>query len=582
MALWPMTEDDYEAVEAEHLDQQRAEEERQEEHKILEHMDAEDTENQDELERRWREDVTQDPCAQLAWEQFEADASRQMEEEAAERLFWGSLPQRAVGRTYPQPLQPRPTTSNTLSFSKTVPAQLQQFIPSGKLQNLAPQGMTKPEILTQHSPNEKPKKLTPRDVANAFCATEDIIITGNAIYWFNGKIYQLMTKEDMRRLIVDKCRTAAEQIGTSGFVEDIFRCIFDEPSICHQNVQPSPDELVFLDGVLNLRTGNFIDHSPKIFATSYLTANYRNGLITSCPKFDRFVTTIANRDAILERRIWEMLGYIFTQDQRGKVFFVLQGPSGSGKSVLGNFMRTCFNKEAVSSLDLHSLGKNFSKADLIGRRICLDLDLPSGAIDAKAISSLKKLTGSDPVTTDVKYMPMVSFLNTAKFIFATNHAILCESADDAFERRIVTIPFTRVIPQENQNFDLLSQLERERDAVIVKALSAYWGLRENHYIFSGDYLINAAVSRGVDLPDCIAQFFFESCTQADVWTPTYTFFDEFVHRFGPICAKNTFSELFYLVVKGACPSVTKCRERINGQGNPLWGFRGVQLRKDDV
>lgn len=169
-------------------------------------------------------------------------------------------------------------------------------------------------------------------------------------------------------------------------------------------------------------------------------------------------------------------------------------------------------------------------------------------------------------------------MNTAKFLFATNHALYYEHDDDAFGRRIVVLPFTRAIPQSEQNFDLLAELEEERDAVIVKALAAYCELRERHYIFSGDFIINAAVSGGVEISDRIAQFFFENCVGADTWTPTSVFFEEFCHQFGTTCAKNTFSEIFNLIVKGACPSVTKQRGRINGQGNPVWGYQGLALK----
>lgn len=577
MSLWSLTDDDFEAIEAERLDQQRPEEERQLERELLEQRDMDgEIEDQDILARLHQESLEADPAyllylkdRQEAYDRFEA------EQEAAERVFGDGL---SLNTDFPYPMTP---TNSMLRTPQDSPMQPQRLIPNGKPQEPTPQALKKPETSAQKSPKEKPKKLTPRDVANVFCTAEDIVITGNAMYWFDEIIYRLMAKEDMRRLIVEKCRSAVEQIGTSGFVEDVFRCVFDEPRICQRDIQPSPDELVFLDGVLNLKTGSFTKHSPKIFATSYLTVNYRNGLTTSCPRFDNFVATISNGNPVLERRIWEMLGYIFTQDQRGKVFFVLQGPSDSGKSILGNFVRKCFNKEAVSSLELHSLGKDFSKSDLIGRRLCLDLDLPAGPINVNAVNNLKKLTGSDPVTTNVKYMPYVSFLNTAKFLYATNHALYYEYTDGAFERRIVVIPFTKVIPQSEQNFDLLSQLEQEKDAVAVKALSFYYELRERHYIFSGDFTINATVSGGVNLPDLVAQFFNESCMEADVWTSTSEFYEEFCRQHGMMCAMNTFSEVLYLIAKGAYPSVEKKRGRINGQGNPVGGYLGLALRTND-
>lgn len=592
MALWPMTDDDYEAMEAERLWQQRSEEDRQFEREFLEQQDRENAiEDQDILDRRWRESIDQDPDAQLAWEKFVENDAQEAEAAAAEQAFWDKLARETMEKPIaPQFSCPMLPTNSTLEAPQAPLMQPRRLIPNEKFQKTESQQQTAdPQQETEEKISPQPRKshsdaddkLTSYDVAQKLIAHEHFLVIKNAIYWFNKRIYELLSKENALRLIVDRCRLEVKRVGSGNFVEQVFKCLQQEPSIVRDDLLPSPDEVAFLDGVLNLKTGDFLPHSPKFFVTSYLNANYHNGQVTPCPCFDRFISTIANGDFLLERRIWEMLGYVFVQDQRGKVFFVLQGPSGSGKSVLGNFIRTCFNKEAVSSLELHSFGKNFSKSDLIGRRICLDLDLPDETIDAKAISSLKKLTGSDPVTTDVKYMPLISFMNTAKFLFATNHALYYEHSDDAFKRRIVVIPFTQVIPQPEQNFDLLKDLEQERDAVIVKALSAYCELRERHYIFSGDYTLNATISGGVDLPDLVAQFFNENCMEANIWTPTSEFYEKFCRQFGAVCAKNTFSEMFHLIIKGACPSVEKKRDRIKGQRNPVWGYQGLALKTED-
>ena len=147
--------------------------------------------------------------------------------------------------------------------------------------------------------------------------------------------------------------------------------------------------------------------------------------------------------------------------------------------------RGCINQEAVSSLDLHSFGKNFALADLIGKRLCIDLDLPANCINGGAVSLLKKLTGGDLLSTDIKYMPRINFINTAKFLFATNHPILVDTPDEAFWQRMIVIPFVNSIPREQQDHGLLDKFEAERSAIVVKALGYYRQLRANNYIFTG-------------------------------------------------------------------------------------------------
>lgn len=586
MLPWPLTEDDQEAIEAEQLYQERTEEERHEELRILEQMDVEDTEDQDELDRHWHEAVAGDPYALLAQAEFETTTLEELRKETEEHRIWDKLErQMKVSQLTTQLPDELPSTAPETSFPQITPTPIQRFIPKGDTPQIASQVEQLPtkSIPIQRQPQPaKRQKLKPREVANIFCTTENLVISGNAIYMFKGRNFEFMSKESMRREIVRRCRTAVEEVGTSGFVEDVFRCIFDEPNICHHDIQPSPDELVFLDGVLNLKTGRFGAHSPEIFATSYLEANYCNGLATACPKFDHFVATIANGGTLLERRIWEMLGYILSQDQRGKVFFVLQGPSGTGKSVLGNFIRGCFNKEAVSALALHAFGENFLLSDLIGKRLCADLDLSGETINSKAASYLKKMTGGDLLTTNVKYMPPVSFMNTAKLLFSTNHALFTEVFDDAFQGRIIVVPFSVIIPQSEWDTDLVEHLSEERDAVVVKALSAYCALRDHNYIFSGEFVINATVDGGSNLADKVTQFVFENCVEAaDVWTPTSTFYEQFIKEFGRVCNDIAFSKLFFQIISGAVPSAKRFRKRVNRSGNPISGFVGLILRDND-
>ena len=241
---------------------------------------------------------------------------------------------------------------------------------------------------------------------------------------------------------------------------------------------------------------------------------------------------LADNNPLLIRRIWEVIGYLSTQDHRGKVFVLFQGVPDSRKSVLGNFIRGCVNPEGSISLDLHSFSKNFALADVVGKQLCIDLDLPGGIINERAASFLKKMTGGDLLSTDVKYMSRVSFVNTTKLLFGTNHALYTADVDSAFLRRIVVIPFTKNIPRSEQDLNLLTRLEAERDAVVVKALSAYCVLRENKYIFSGNFALNGAIGGTEQLSDKITKLFIKNCEEAiGTWTPTDTFYAKFIEKY---------------------------------------------------
>lgn len=298
-----------------------------------------------------------------------------------------------------------------------------------------------------------------------------------------------------------------------------------------------------------------------------------------CPVFDHFVAGIAGGDLSLEYRIWEVLGYYLTQDQRGKCFVVLQGPPDSGKSLFGNFLRECFNKEAVSSLDLHSFGSTFALADIIGKRLCIDLDLPAGSVNSRAASILKKMTGGDMLSASIKYMPSINFINTAKFFFASNHAVIPHIRDEAFLKRLVVVPFFFSVPEDVQDRRLGEKLAAERDGVIAKALHFYIALRDRNYRFTGHFPANMAVMGYDDSSDCLIRFLREECEEMPQgWVSTQELYTRFCRRFGERWAMNVFSGRMNDVLMFAFPGARKMRSRISGSGNPIGGFYGMVLK----
>ena len=239
--------------------------------------------------------------------------------------------------------------------------------------------------------------------------------------------------------------------------------------------------------------------------TAQVQGEFHPELSLTCPVFDRFLDQTTRGDPVLVQRIWEAIGYILTPDTRGKAFILFQGVRDSGKSLLGDFISSLFRQEDVTAIPLGELGERFGASDLVGKRICLSLDLPNSLLDARSAGMLKSLTGGDLVSADVKYQPRIKFRNTAKFLFGTNHRFGTCIPDDALLRRVVTVPFRFTVPVEAQDPALLDKFQAERTAIITKALLAYRDLRARGYRFSGNYPLNASIDDNLVMaPPCKA------------------------------------------------------------------------------
>lgn len=461
------------------------------------------------------------------------------------------------------------------SIGSSLPSRLSQFIPDTTISSATAKAEGRRKV---------------RDIAYAvtqeLLARVKIKILGEAIYSYTGHFYQHITAENLRRLIMALCRSQVESEGNSRLVEEVYRLLMVEPTICEKPEQISSYLVSFTNGVLDLKTSQLHPHDPRFNTYYEIDAKY-TAYSQAHPVFDKFVMSLTGGDPVMALRILEVIGYCLVPDTKGKVFFVFQGVPDSGKSVLAAFIRGCFNNDATVAMDILSLGERFAASSLIGKQLCTSMDLPSTALSSKAVSTFKQLTGGDPLTTDVKYAAHITFYNTAKFIFGSNHLLLTQNSDPAFYRRAVVLPFSYTIPKEQQDFYLLEKLNQERSAIVYDAIEAYLALRARNYVFSGNYTLNEVISSesqntSPSVEAFLCQFIREFCVVGDEYE---AFVDDlyqgFVYNFG---ANSLAYDQFSSALLAACTSMgVHCvrrtqKKRKPGCKNPLAHLAGIALR----
>lgn len=446
-----------------------------------------------------------------------------------------------------------------------------------------PSSIATPKPVHILSPNQQPK-IKAYDTAQAFIQSVPVLIVGEALYFFDGRIYRLATLSEMRRLIIRICRPHIQVNGTTQLVRQVYEFVRDEPTLVRDDLRENQNFLAFDNGVLDLRNGTLMPFDPQVFVTAKVRGNYIPEAANQRPHFIRFLEDISSGDQLLVQRIWQMLGYCLVPDQTGKTFFVAQGVTNSGKSVLGEVLSSFFDPEAVTALSISDFGRQFGPSELLGKRLSLCMDLSATPWDARAVGQLKALTGNDLITADVKYCPPIQFRNTAKFVFGTNHPVTLSVRDEAFLSRLVTIPFQFSVSKDRQDRTLKGKLMGERDAIISTAVASYFDLRRTGYRFSGDYRLNAVIAQGRSTAihswdEAIPEFFFQCCNLDE---GRVTFLDNLYRRFTAVYPElsdvNVFSlKLLSLIEREFPGRVKKCRKRRHGQGNPISAFEGLCL-----
>lgn len=411
---------------------------------------------------------------------------------------------------------------------------------------------------------------------------ENIILINETFYVYSGTSYEPKTPKDMARLVLKRCRELIKN-KSSGFVDGVVNFLRMEPKILVLQSQIPQRYIAFKNGVLDVITGQFMTHSPNYLTLFEVQANYSYSTDTPTPIFDKYLFTITGGDAILAERILQAIGYILSPNNNGKCFFLLQGVPNSGKSVFANFLQKLFSHNAVIQLESHLFGEKFTASEIIGKALCSFPDIPASPLNDATVSRLKLYTGNDPISAPIRYKENEKFICTAKFIFATNHAFLTRSEDQAFNNRIVTIPFKYSIPKSEQIFDIEGALFSERDGIVSKAIAAYFRLADNDYNFAGDYAPNEIVAL-VDSEeiDCRIHLFEFTKNNFVAVENAVVFTDDAYQLFGTRLtgmSKNDFSHYFQKFAFDIF-NAKKDRKRKPGATNPTSCLVGIAFKPE--
>ncbi len=326
--------------------------------------------------------------------------------------------------------------------------------------------------MTDKGPSFMPDVLADHcaETQHVFCIADDFYAYDNGVYrWLNEKRAKNMVREMMLKGYIHK-----------GQIEDA------KEQWCIQ-VQKDAEELNtnrylinVLNGIYDVRSGRFIEHSPEFLMTIQLPVRYTPG--ADCPRFKLYLEQQLEADQI--PLIQEWLGYTLLPLNCSQKALVLVGLGDAGKSVLLRVIIDILLGHAnVTNVSWQALNEKFKPAELYGKLANIFGDLPTKNIEDNGI--FKALTGEDYMTVERKNRDPFSFQNFAKLVYSCN-SIPRNYGDrsDAFYRRLCIVRFNRVVPKDKRDPDLVNKLKAEADGIFLFALEGLKRLMENNFVFS--------------------------------------------------------------------------------------------------
>lgn len=308
------------------------------------------------------------------------------------------------------------------------------------------------------------------------------------LYYYNGKCYSALRGDlELLELIRKQVSISAFDVASTRPFLDLMLFLKSDPSLVPNKYEKKLEKakkLVALDnGILDMSTLTLLDFDSKYLLFHSIDASWTS----QYPKtFMKFIKQACSFDEEVVRLTLEVIGYLLSGSNQAKAFFVIGTAPDSGKSTLAALIKNLVGDAFTCSIEPHKLTERFSLGSSRGKILNLSMDLPRGKLSASAISLLKAISGGDSISIEQKYQRMEDTTSSLRFLMGTNFPITLsrDNDDPAFWNRMIVIPFTRSVPQEERDPDLLKKLWEERDAIVSMCLRYYKTVLENGYRFS--------------------------------------------------------------------------------------------------
>jgi len=167
------------------------------------------------------------------------------------------------------------------------------------------------------------------------------------------------------------------------------------------------------------------------------------------------------------------MAYTFIRNNLFEIYCILIGSGSNGKNVFTGVLSYLHGLKNISNVSLKSIGERFALADLENKDVNIDTELSNGVITD--ISTLKKLTGKQPVRIERKNKDAYDVILYVKLFFSANKIPSIDDDSDARFRREILLSFPNQFEGENEDPNLLGKLTTEEEIsgifnILMKAL----------------------------------------------------------------------------------------------------------------
>lgn len=231
------------------------------------------------------------------------------------------------------------------------------------------------------------------------------------------------------------------------------------------------------NGMVNLKTGEILNHSPKFRSTRQLPVKYypdKHYTLDDAPRFAKYLDYLTAGDPDRKQLLLEYAGAVFSSvdGSRYKRILYLVGAGDSGKSQYVKLIARITGEDFAAPTKFNMLDKQFQNAVIVGKRFVYDPDL---AIEtAVGNNTLMCCTGGDAISIERKGQEAFSYRFKGFLCVCSNEMPKTRgNLSKAYYNRLIICQCPNAVPKAKQDKSLLEKLLTEKDAIVSICLDAY-------------------------------------------------------------------------------------------------------------
>lgn len=212
------------------------------------------------------------------------------------------------------------------------------------------------------------------------------------------------------------------------------------------------------NGLLNIMTGELVEHNPKYLSLVQLPINYDPK--AKCPNILRFLGQVLQPKDVFT--VLQLFSYCLYRTAKYEKAVMCCGNGDNGKGTLLKLFERFLGDQNVSHASIQELNNDrFAIADLHGKlaNVCADMK----AEKLTNTGTFKMLVSGDTIRAQRKHGQPFSFKNSAKLIFSANEIPESNDQTYAYFKRWIILLFDKIFQGKDKDTNLIEKLTTEEE-----------------------------------------------------------------------------------------------------------------------